>query len=125
MTSYLFTLKFPPTAEKNLVTQVGFQVSGGATLPPNQMPPQIDVGDTLTFSYQAANPDVAMSSCLLTRYNVTESTKETDSDFMPEFDTPLTVDESWVGSWVFHLLGLYKLNGTKAAFYLDPEVTFS
>lgn len=128
MTNYLFTLLFPQSIDSSKVTQVGFQVTGDPTieppLAPNQMPAQIDVGDKLTFTYQQANPEVTMDSCLLTKYNITTSEKETDQDFSDDFDKPITVDESWIGSWVFHLLGMYKVNDTNAAFYLDPEITF-
>lgn len=127
MTKYLFTLLFPSSINKSQVTQVNFQVTADPApeqpLPQNKMPEQIDVGDTLTFTYQQANPNVQMKSCLLTQFNVTNSQKETDLDFSDDFDKPITVDESWVGSWVFHLLGMYKLNGTNAAYYLDPEIT--
>jgi len=129
MTKYLFTLLFPKSIDESLVTQVGFQVTGDPAieppLPENKMPAQISVGDTLTFSYQQANPDVEMNSCLLTQFNIETSQKETDLDFTDDFDKPITVDNTWVGSWVFHLLGMYKTNDTNAAFYLDPEITIS
>ena len=127
MTKYLFTLMFPNSTDKNLVTQVGFHVTADPAiqppLPQNKMPAQIDIGDTLTFTYQQANPDVQMKSCLLTQFNTDTSEKETDLDFSDDFDKPITVTDSWKGSWVFHLLGMYKLNGTNAAYYLDPEIT--
>ncbi|GGY68838.1 hypothetical protein GCM10011613_11430 [Cellvibrio zantedeschiae] len=129
MTKYLFTLLFPTAIDQSKVTQVGFQVTGDPAIEPplaqNKMPAQIDIGDTLTFTYQQANPNVTMDSCLLTQYNVTTSQKETDLDFSDDFDKPITVTDAWVGSWVFHLLGMYKTNDTNAAFYLDPEVTVS
>lgn len=129
MTNYLFTLLFPQSIDATKVTQVNFQVTGDPALEPplpqNKMPAQIDTGDTLTFTYQQANPEVTMNSCLLTQYNIDTSEKETDLDFTDDFDKPIAVDDSWVGSWVFHLLGLYSTNGTNAAFYLDPEVTFN
>ena len=128
MTKYFFTLLFPNSIDKSLVTQVHFQVTSDPApqqpLPQNKMPDEIKVGDTLKFTYQQANPNVQMKSCLLTRYNVTTSEKETDKDFSNDFDKPIPVDETWVGSWIFHLLGMYKLSGTNAAFYLDPEATF-
>ena len=128
MTKYLFTLLFPKSIDANKVTQVGFQVTGDPTieppLPENQMPAEINVGDTLTFTYQQANPEVTMNSCLLTQYNINTSQKETDLDFSDDFDKPITVNDSWKGSWVFHLLGMYKVNNTNAAYYLDPEATF-
>jgi len=129
MTKYLFTLLFPKSIDTSKVTQVNFQVTGDPAieppLPQDKMPAQINVGDTLTFTYQQANPEVAMDSCLLTQFNTDTSQKETDLDFTDDFDKPITVTDSWVGSWVFHLLGLYKVNDTNAAFYLDPEVTVS
>ena len=128
MTKYLFTLLFPNTIDKKQVTQVNFQVTSDPApeqpLPQNKMPEQINVGDTLTFTYQQANPSVQIKSSLLTRFNIDSSEKETDLDFNDDFDKPITVDKTWVGSWVFHLLGMYKVNGTNAAYYLDPEVTF-
>ncbi len=127
MTKYLFTLLFPQSIDATKVTQVGFQVTGDPAieppLPQNQMPAQIDVGDSLTFTYQTANPDVQMDSCLMTQFNINTSQKETDLDFTDDFDKPITITDSFVGSWVFHLLGMYKLNGTNAAYYLDPEFT--
>lgn len=127
MTNYLFTLLFPQSIDSSKVTQVSFQVTGDPIieppLPQNKMPAEISIGDTLTFTYLQANPDVTMDSCLLTQFNVDTSEKETDLDFSDDFDKPIPVDESWVGSWVFHLLGLYKSNDTNAAFYLDPEIT--
>ena len=127
MTKYLFTLLFPSSINKSQVSQVNFQVTADPApeqpLPQNKMPEHVNVGDTLTFTYQQANPDVQMKSCLLTQFNIDTSEKETDLDFSNDFDKPITVGESWVGSWVFHLLGMYKVNGTNAAYYLDPEVT--
>jgi len=127
MTKYLFTLLFPKSIDSGLVTQVSFQVTGDPAieppLPQNKMPALINVGDTLTFTYQKANPDVTMDSCLLTQFNVDTSQKETDLDFSDDFDKPITVTESWIGTWIFHLLGMYKVNDQQAAYYLDPEAT--
>jgi len=128
MIKYTFTLLFPKSIEENLVTQVDFQVTGDPALQPllpqNQMPAKIDVGDTLTFTYQQANPEVQLNSCLLTQFNVDTSEKETDLDFSDDFDKPITITDSFKGSWIFHLLGMYKSNNKQAAYYLDPEVTF-
>jgi hypothetical protein len=129
MTKYLFTLLFPKSIDENLVTQVNFQVTGDPAieppLPENQMPAQIDAGDTLTFTYQKANPDVQINSCLSTRYNIKSCEEETDQDFTDDFDKPITITDDFKGSWVFHLLGMYKSNDKQAAFYLDPEATFN
>ena len=82
MTKYLFTLLFPSKIDKSQVTQVNFQVTSDPApedpLPQNKMPDEIKVGDTLTFTYQQANPDVQMKSCLLTQFNIDTSEKETD-----------------------------------------------
>ena len=127
MTKYLFTLLFPSKIDKSQVTQVNFQVTSDPApedpLPQNKMPDEIKVGDTLTFTYQQANPDVQMKSCLLTQFNIDTSEKETDLDFRDDFDKPIPITDSFVGSWIFHLLGMYKVNGTNAAYYLDPEFT--
>lgn len=127
-TAYTFTLIFPEEVDPSLVTQVNYQVTSvPPAVPPlaeNKMPACINVNDTLTFTYKKANPDVKIKSCLLTRFNVDTSTKETDEDFLSDFDQPITVSSGFVGSWIFHLLGLYKSNDKKAAFYLDPEATF-
>lgn len=127
MTKYLFTLLFPKSIDESLVTQVNYQVTGDPAieppLPENKMPAQFDVGDSLTFTYQQANPDVQLNSCLLTQYNVDTSEKETDLDFTDDFDKPIAITDSFVGTWVFHLLGMYQYNDKKAAFYLDPEFT--
>ena len=127
MTKYTFTLLFPKSINKNLVTQVDYQVTGEPALvpplPQNQMPAIFSINDTLTFSYQKANPDVNLKSCLLTQFNVDTSQKETDLDFTNDFDKPITITDSFKGSWIFHLLGMYKSNGQQAAYYLDPEFT--
>ena len=72
---------------------------------------------------QKANPDVTIKSSLLTQYNVATSEKETDEDFRCQFDKPITITEAFKGTWIFHLLGLYKYKGKRAAYYLDPEFT--
>src|SRR6187551_2959106 len=128
ITQYTFTFLFPSKIKARLVTPVGFQVTATPpiipALPPNKMPESIAVGDTLTFTYQNANPDVKIKSSMLTRYNVDTSAKETDADFIDQFDSPITVCNDFKGSWIFHLLGLYKYKGKLAAYYLDPEATF-
>lgn len=127
-TQYTFTLLFPKKIKGSKVTQVDFQVTGVPALQPplpqNQMPASIAVGDTLTFTYQTANPDVTVKSSLLTRFNVDSSEKETDSDFLDQFDKPITVTKDFIGTWIFHLLGLYKYKGKRATYYIDPEGTF-
>lgn len=127
-TKYTFTLLFPDAIKASQVTQVAFQVTGTPAikppLPQNKMPESIAVGDTLTFTYQKANPDVTVKSSLLTQYNVETSEKETDEDFTDQFDKPITITDEFKGSWIFHLLGLYKYKGKRAAYYLDPEATF-
>lgn len=126
-TQYTFTLLFPKRIKGSEVTQVGFQVTGvpeiKPPLPQNNMPAEIKVGDTLTFTYQNANPDVTVKSSWLTRYNIEASQKETDKDFIDQFDKPISIEESFIGTWVFHLLGMYKYKGKRAAYYLDPETT--
>lgn len=126
-TQYIFTLLFPETIKASKVTQVDFQVTGTPAitppLPQNQMPASFAIGDTLTFTYQQANPDVNIKSSLLTQYNVETSEKETDEDFIDQFDKPITITDEFIGSWIFHLLGLYKYKGKRAAYYLDPEFT--
>lgn len=128
-TAYTLTLLFPENINPNDVTQVDYQVTSiPAAIPPletNQMPECFHVNDTLTFTYKKANPDVKIKSSLLTRYNIDTSTKETDSDFENDFDKPITITEEFKGSWIFHLLGLYKSNDKQAAYYLDPEFTAS
>lgn len=127
-TQYTFTLLFPKKIKGSEVTQLDFQVTGVPAitppLPQNKMPDSIAIGDTLTFTYQAANPDVDVKSSLLTQYNVDTSQQETDEDFIDQFDKPITITDSFKGSWIFHLLGLYKYKGKRAAYYLDPEATF-
>lgn len=126
-TAYTFTLLFPDSIDPTLVTPVNYQVTSippaVPPLAPNTMPACIHVNDTLTFTYKKSNPNVKIKSCLLTRFNIDDSTKETDEDFLSDFDQPITVSSGFVGSWIFHLLGLYKSNDKQAAYYLDPEVT--
>lgn len=127
-TAYTLTLLFPETIDPDQVTQVDYQVTSvPAAVPPldkNKMPACMNVGDTLTFTYKKANKGVKIKSCLLTRFNLDDSTKETDEDFVSDFDKPITVTPAFLGSWIFHLLGLYKSNDKQAAYYLDPEATF-
>lgn len=127
-TAYTLTLIFPENIDPNQVTQLDYQVTSvPAAVPPleeNQMPASMNVGDTLTFTYKKTNKGVKIKSCLLTQFNIDNSTKETDEDFVNDFDKPITVTPEFVGSWIFHLLGLYKSNDKQAAFYLDPEATF-
>ena len=126
-TKYIFTLLFPEKIKASQVTQVNFQVTGTPAikppLPQNQMPANFVVGDTLTFTYQKANPDVTIKSSLLTQYNVETSEKETDEDFLDGFDKPINITDEFKGTWIFHLLGFYKYKGKRAAYYLDPEFT--
>lgn len=127
MTKYTFTLLFPNSIDKSKVTQVDYQVTGDPAiqppLPQNKMPATFAVDDTLTFTYQKANPEVNIKSCLLTQFNVETSQKEVDEDFANDFDKPITITDSFKGSWIFHLLGMYKANDKQAAYYLDPEFT--
>ncbi|MDO8342107.1 MAG: hypothetical protein Q7T48_02805 [Cellvibrio sp.] len=126
-TKYTFTLLFPEKIKASQVTKVDFQVTGTPAikppLPQNKMPETFLVGDTLTFTYQKANPDVTVKSSLLTQYNVDTSEKEVDEDFIDQFDKPIAITDAFIGSWIFHLLGLYKYKGKRAAYYLDPELT--
>jgi len=126
-TQYTFSLLFPEKIKASKVTQVQFQVTGTPAieppLPRNKMPESFAVGDTIIFTYRETNPEVKIKSCLLTRYNVKTSEKETDEDFTDQFDKPITIDATYKGSWIFHLLGLYKYKGKRAAYYLDPEFT--
>lgn len=126
-TKYTFTLLFPEKIKASQVTKVDFQVTGTPAikppLPQNKMPEIFSVGDTLTFTYQKANPDVTVKSSLLTQYNVDTSEKEVDEDFIDQFDKPIAITDAFIGSWIFHLLGLYKYKGKRAAYYLDPELT--
>lgn len=126
-TAYTLTLLFPDCIDPSEVSLLDYQVTSvPASVPPlekNQMPAGFHVNDTLTFTYKKANPDVKIKSSLLTRYNIDTSTKETDSDFENDFDKPITITEEFKGSWIFHLLGLYKSNDKQAAYYLDPEFT--
>lgn len=128
-TAYTFTLAFPASINEAEVTEVGYQVTGepplNPPLPANKMPDKFEVNDTITFTYAAANPDVTIKSSLFTRYSTKESTKEQDDNFLNKFDQPITFTEKMKGNWIFHLLGLYKSNDGKAAYYLDPEATVS
>lgn len=126
-TQYTFTLQFPEKIKASKVTKLNFQVTATPEIKPplnqNQMPAEFKVGDTITFTYQDANPCVKVKSSLLTKFNVDSSERETDSDFLDQFDNPITVTKDFIGTWIFHLLGLYKYKGKRAAYYLDPEFT--
>lgn len=127
-TQYTFTLLFPEKIKASKVTKLDFKVTGTPELKPplnvNEMPAEFKVGDTLTFTYQEANPCVEVKSSLLTKFNVDSSERETDSDFLDQFDKPITITDEFIGTWIFHLLGLYKYKGKRATYYLDPETTF-
>ena len=127
MTKYTFTLQFPAKIEESKVTQIDFQVTGDPAIEPplaqNQMPDNFAVKDTLTFTYQKANPDVEIKSCLLTQYNIKTCETEETEDFLNYFDKPIAITEAFKGTWIFHLLGLYKSKDTTATYYLDPEFT--
>jgi hypothetical protein len=127
-TQYTLTLLFPEKIKASKVTLIDFQVTGEPALDPplpqNKMPEKISVGDTITFTYQQANPDVELKSCLLTRYNINSCENEADDDFTDLFDKPVKITDDFIGTWIFHLLGLYKYKGKRAAYYLDPEGTF-
>ncbi len=126
-TQYTFSLLFPEKITASKVTQVQFQVTGSPAieppLPQNKMPENFAVGDTIIFTYREANPEVKIKSCLLTQYNVKTSKKETDEDFTDQFEKPITITDAFKGTWIFHLLGIYKYKGKRAAYYLDPEFT--
>lgn len=126
-TQYTFSLLFPEKIKTSKVTQVQFQVTGSPAidppLPQNKMPESFAVGDTIIFTYRAANPGVKIKSCLLTQYNVKTSEKETDEVFTDQFEKPIVITDAFKGTWIFHLLGLYKYKGKRAAYYLDPEFT--
>jgi len=126
-TSYTLTLLFPGKIKPSKVSILDYQVTSvPASVPPlekNQMPAIFLVNDTLTFTYKKANKGVKIKSALMTQYNVDTSTKVTDEDFVNDFDKPITITEAFKGSWIFHLLGLYKFNDKEATYYLDPEMT--
>ncbi|MBK8187048.1 MAG: hypothetical protein IPK77_07290 [Cellvibrio sp.] len=125
-TNYTFTLLFPEQQSSTEVTQVSYQITsdvGTELLAKNKMPPFFKINDTLTFTYKKANPGVKIKSCLFTQFNVKSPTKETYKDAIDYFDKPITITEAFRGTWIFHLLGLYKSNDKQAAYYLDPEFT--
>lgn len=126
-TQYTFTLIFPTEIKSCEVTKLDYKVTGKPKIQPplkrNKMPATFLVGDTITFTYQKKNPDVQIKSSLLTKFNITSSEKETDEDFTDMFDKPIPITNQYEGSWIFHLLGLYKYKGKRAAYYLDPEFT--
>lgn len=126
-TAYTLTLSFPDTIDQTKVTVVNYQVTGAPTiqppLAPNTMPAKFHPNDSLTFTY-AAKSGLAIESCLLTAYNVKKPENELQ-DTNVVFGTAIPINDSFKGSWIFHLLGLYKLNNTSAAYYLDPEFTCS
>jgi hypothetical protein len=126
-TNYTLTLLFPEYRSSNEVTLVNYQVtsdSGNELLEKNKMPAIIKINDTLTFTYKKSNPDVKIKSCLLTNFNVESPTKENYKDVIDYFDKPIPITEAFRGTWIFHLLGLYKSNNKQATYYLDPEATF-
>jgi len=128
-TQYTFTLLFPKGIKRSQVTKLDFQVTGDPAinppLPRNKMPANFEINDTITFTYQQANKDLTINSCLRTLYKVKadSSQKESIENFDNQFDQPIPITDDYHGSWIFHLLGLYKYKGKRAAYYLDPEFT--
>ncbi|BCD95976.1 hypothetical protein [Marinagarivorans cellulosilyticus] len=137
MADYSFALLFNKKNKKKVVTNVDFQVTNlteKKTLAPDTMPDILDPGDTLKFVVDNSTEIDKLNSCLFTSYPVHGSPGE--SPFAPPYDRasidfigenlfgqPLEVAKKRKGSWIFHMMGLYRNNGKHAAYYLDPEAT--
>lgn len=136
MIKYTLELLFPTQIEANEVTNIDYQVtSDPATLPQlslpiNTMPQIMEPGDSLTFTYNKT--DVEIESCIFTLYPLKDTDvqkaylrtgKEQITNFETSFDKPITITPSFKGTWIFHLLGMYKKDSQHAAFYLDPEAS--
>lgn len=136
---YDFVLKFKAEPKKKKVSDVDFQVTNLTTkepLPENTMPPEFKPGDTLKFTVDYGTAIDKLNSCLFTSYPIKGSPGESpfappydraSIDFIKEnlFGQPLAVAKKRKGSWIFHMMGMYRKNKKYAAYYLDPEATCS
>jgi hypothetical protein len=139
MADYSFSLKFMTEAKKKVVTNVDFQVTNltkNEQLEPDTMPEEFKPGDTIKFIVDYSTSIDKLNSCLFTSYPVKGSTgaspfappyDRASIDFIGEnlFGQPLEVAKKRKGSWIFHMMGLYRNNKKHAAYYLDPEATCS
>ena len=139
MADYSFALLFNKNLKKKVVTNIDFQVTNLTTkdvLKPDTMPDPLHPGDTIKFIVDNSTHVDKINSCLFTSYPVKNSAGE--SPFAPPYDRasidfigenlfgqPLEVAKKRQGSWIFHMMGLYRNNGKHAAYYLDPEATCS
>lgn len=135
MTDYNFNLLFNTKPKKKVVTNAEFQVTNLTTnepLPTNKMPNEFLPGDTITFMLADKTKCDKIDSCLFTSYPLKNSPGESpfappynkkSIDFIADdlFGKPLEMAKKRKGAWIFHLLGMYKYNNKKAAYYLDPE----
>lgn len=139
MADYSFSLKFKTEAKKKVVTNVDFQVTNltkSEQLKPDTMPKEFKPGDTIKFVVDYSTNIDKLNSCLFTSYPVKGSIgaspfappyDRASIDFIGEnlFGQPLEVAKKRKGSWIFHMMGLYRNNKKHAAYYLDPEATCS
>jgi hypothetical protein len=137
MADYSFAFKFKTEPKKKVVTNIDFQVTNltkNESLEPDTMPDELLPGDTLKFIVDYSTDIDKINSCLFTSYPVKDSPgpspfappyDRASIDFIGEnlFGQPLEIAKERKGSWIFHMMGLYRNNGKHAAYYLDPEVT--
>lgn len=137
MADYSFSLKFRKEAKKKVVTNVDFQVTNltkNETLKEGIMPKEFKPGDTVKFIVDYGTNIDKLNSCLFTSYPIKGSHgaspfaspyDRASIDFIEEnlFGQPLAVAKKRKGSWIFHMMGLYRNDKKHAAYYLDPEAT--
>lgn len=137
MTNFNFALLFNTKPKRSEVTNADFQITNSTTnecYPTNTMPDEFVAGDTITFVVADKTKCDKINSCLFTSYPINGSKgpspfapphDRASFDFVAEelFGKPLKVAEERKGTWMFHLLGMYKYKCKYAAYYLDPEAT--
>ena len=136
MIKYTLELLFPKKVNENEVTNIDYQVTSDPatlpqlSLPKNTMPHIMQPGDSITFTYN--KKDIDIESCIFTLYPLKDTDvqdaylntgKEQITNFENSFDKPITITPSFKGTWIFHLLGMYKKDKKHYAFYLDPEAS--
>ena len=142
MIKYTLELLFPSDQKKSEVAEIDYQVTSEPltlpqlSLPKNTMPHTLQAGDSITFQYDETKGDI--ESCVFTLYPLKDTDvqeaylktgKEQVTNFENNFDQPVTITPAFKGTWIFHLLGMYKSKpncdekGKRYAFYLDPEAS--
>lgn len=135
--NYSFVFKFNTELKKKVVTNIDFQVTNLTTnhqFKLNTMPASFAEKDTIKFIVDYSTNVDKVNSCLFTSYPVNANSPDM-SPFASPYDRASIdfIGENLLGqalevspdkgSWIFHMMGLYRNNNKYAAYYLDPEAT--